>query len=53
MWLPRNFRIMFQHISGLQEHASKMDPDTKLGLAKTKFEKLIKVAEKDSVKIQC
>ncbi|MCU0362936.1 MAG: tetratricopeptide repeat protein [Bacteroidales bacterium] len=31
---------------------SKMDPDTKLGLAKPKFEKLIKVAESDSVKYQ-
>jgi tetratricopeptide (TPR) repeat protein len=29
---------------------SKMDPDTKLGLARPKFEKLLSVAEKDSVK---
>jgi tetratricopeptide (TPR) repeat protein len=29
---------------------SKMDPDTKLGLAKPKFEKLIDVAKNDSVK---
>lgn len=29
---------------------SKMDPDTKLGLAKPKFEKVINVAEKDSIK---
>jgi len=29
---------------------SKLDPDTKLGLAKPKFEKVIEVAEKDSVK---
>lgn len=29
---------------------SKMDPDTKLGLAKPKFENLLNVAEKDSVK---
>lgn len=29
---------------------SKMDPDSKLGLAKPKFEKLIKVAEVDSIK---
>ena len=29
---------------------SKMDPDTKLGLAKPKFEKVVEVAEKDSVK---
>lgn len=29
---------------------SKMDPDIKLGLAKPKFEKLLSVAEKDSVK---
>jgi tetratricopeptide (TPR) repeat protein len=29
---------------------SKMDPDTKLGLAKPKFEKLLSVASKDSVK---
>ena len=29
---------------------SKLDPDTKLGLAKPKFEKLIEVAGKDSVK---
>jgi tetratricopeptide (TPR) repeat protein len=29
---------------------SKMDPDTKLGLAKPKFEKLLSVAEKDSIK---
>jgi tetratricopeptide (TPR) repeat protein len=31
---------------------SKMDPDTKLGLAKPKFEKLLNVAQKDSVKNQ-
>jgi len=30
---------------------SKMDPDTKLGLAKPKFEKLLSVASKDSVKM--
>ena len=29
---------------------SKMDPDTKLGLAKPKFEKVIEVAQTDSVK---
>jgi tetratricopeptide (TPR) repeat protein len=29
---------------------SKMDPDTKLGLAKPKFEKLIEVAKRDSIK---
>jgi tetratricopeptide (TPR) repeat protein len=29
---------------------SKMDPDTKLGLAKPKFEKLLSIASKDSVK---
>jgi tetratricopeptide (TPR) repeat protein len=29
---------------------SKLDPDTKLGLAKPKFEKLVEVAQKDSVK---
>jgi tetratricopeptide (TPR) repeat protein len=29
---------------------SKMDPDTKLGLAKPRFEEVIKVAEKDSIK---
>jgi|GEM_PF-108647 len=29
---------------------SKMDPDTKLGLAKPKFEKLLQIAGKDSVK---
>ncbi len=29
---------------------SKMDPDTKLGLAKPKFEKVLNVAQKDSVK---
>lgn len=29
---------------------SKMDPDTKLGLAKSKFEKLIEVAQSDSLK---
>jgi tetratricopeptide (TPR) repeat protein len=29
---------------------SKMDPDTKLGLAKPKFEKVIEVAESDSLK---
>ncbi len=29
---------------------SKMDPDTKLGLAKPKFEKVIDVAKTDSVK---
>jgi tetratricopeptide (TPR) repeat protein len=29
---------------------SKMDPETKLGLAKPKFEKLLSVAEKDSLK---
>jgi len=29
---------------------SKMDPDTKLGLAKPKFEKLLKIAQNDSVK---
>ena len=29
---------------------SKLDPDTKLGLAKPKFEKLIEVSQKDSVK---
>ncbi|HUX97710.1 MAG TPA: tetratricopeptide repeat protein [Bacteroidales bacterium] len=29
---------------------SKMDPDTKLGLAKPKFEKVVEVAAKDSVK---
>jgi Tfp pilus assembly protein PilF len=29
---------------------SKMDPDTKLGLAKPKFEKLLNVAGKDSIK---
>ena len=29
---------------------SKMDPDTKLGLAKPKFEKVIDVAKADSVK---
>ena len=29
---------------------SKMDPDTKLGLAKPKFEKLLSIAAKDSVK---
>lgn len=29
---------------------SRMDPDTKLGLAKPKFEKLLNVASKDSVK---
>ena len=29
---------------------SKMDPDTKLGLAKPKFEKVLDVAKKDSVK---
>jgi tetratricopeptide (TPR) repeat protein len=31
---------------------SKMDPDTKLGLAKPKFEKLLSIAQKDSVKNQ-
>jgi len=31
---------------------SKMDPDTKLGLAKPKFEKLLSVAAKDSTKNQ-
>jgi tetratricopeptide (TPR) repeat protein len=29
---------------------SKMDPDTKLGLAKPKFEKLLSIAAKDSIK---
>lgn len=29
---------------------TRMDPDSKMGLAKPKFEKLLKVAEKDSVK---
>ena len=29
---------------------SKMDPDTKLGLAKPKFEKVLEVAKTDSVK---
>jgi tetratricopeptide (TPR) repeat protein len=29
---------------------SKMDPDTKMGLAKPKFEKVVEIAEKDSVK---
>jgi tetratricopeptide (TPR) repeat protein len=31
---------------------SKMDPDTKLGLAKPKFEKVIDVADKDSLKYE-
>ena len=31
---------------------SKMDPDTKLGLAKPKFEKLITVAQTDSIKYE-
>ncbi len=31
---------------------SKMDPDTKLGLARPKFEKLIDVAKKDSIKYE-
>lgn len=31
---------------------SKMDPDTKLGLAKPKFEKVIEVAKKDSLKTE-
>jgi tetratricopeptide (TPR) repeat protein len=31
---------------------SRMDPDTKLGLAKPKFEKLLNVASKDSVKYE-
>ena len=31
---------------------SRMDPDTKLGLAKPKFEKLLNVARKDSVKYE-
>ena len=30
-----------------------MDPDTKLGLAKPKFEKLLQIAGKDSVKYEC
>jgi len=29
---------------------SKMDPDTKLGLAKPKFEKVLNIAQKDSIK---
>jgi tetratricopeptide (TPR) repeat protein len=35
---------------GIGRTYSKMDPDSKLGLAKPKFEKVINVAEKDSLK---
>jgi tetratricopeptide (TPR) repeat protein len=35
---------------GIARTYSKMDPDTKLGLAKPKFEKLIDIAQTDSVK---